>query len=231
MALTRIDHIGIASNDLESAVAFYSEMLDLPAGQIGDGDLAGIEIPVGRSAIRLRKTGDGESEGIAYLAFEDDDATEVRWLDPAENHGLRIAVVPPDGDIASAPHNVECIDHVVITSGDSARCAAHFRDNLGIEIKRAMTRPGTGAHLEFAKLVDVVLEFGGPPEPRPGPLNARIWGLVFTVKDIDGTVAHLRANDYPVTDSKPAVQPGAKISMVKEGTGGVPFALIQYNAM
>ena len=229
--LTRIDHIGIASNDLESAVTFYSEMLDLPAGEIGEGEFAGIEIPVGKSAIRIRKAGDGESEGITYLAFEDDSAREAAWLEPNDNHGLRIAVVPPDGQITVGRHNVECIDHVVITSADSARCAAHFKNHLGIEIKRAMTRPGTGAHLEFAKLVDVVLEFGGPPEPKPGPLNARIWGMVFTVKDIDGTVAHLRDNGYPVTEPKAAVQPGAKIAMVKEGTGGVPFALIQYNAL
>jgi predicted enzyme related to lactoylglutathione lyase len=94
-----------------------------------------------------------------------------------------------------------------------------------------MTRPGTNAHLEFAKLVDVVLEFGGPPEPKAGPLEARIWGMVFTVADIDATVARLRENGYPVTEPKPAVQPGARIAMVKEGTGGVPFALIQYNAL
>ena len=48
MMLTRVDHIGIASNDLEAAITFYSEMLDLPAGQIGDGEFAGVEIPVGR---------------------------------------------------------------------------------------------------------------------------------------------------------------------------------------
>jgi hypothetical protein len=55
--------------------------------------------------------------------------------------------------------------------------------------------------------------------------------MVFTVANIDATIAHLRDNGYPVTEPKPAVQPGAKIAMVKEGTGGVPFALIQYNAL
>lgn len=231
MNISRIDHVGIVTNDLERALAFYSGMLDLPAAEVGEGELAGIEIPVGRSAIRLRKAAEGQAEGIAYLAFESEGTAAPNWLDPADHLGLRLALVPGGGASNPLPHNVECIDHIVITSGDSARCAAHFRDRLGIEIKRTMTRPGTGAHLEFAKLADVVLEFGGPPEPRPGPLNARIWGMVFTVKDIDGTVAHLRANGYPVTEPKPAVQPGAKIAMVKAGTGGVPFALIQYNAL
>jgi predicted enzyme related to lactoylglutathione lyase len=229
--LRRVAHIGIAAADMEAAMRFYSEMLALPAAEAGEEDLAGIELPVGRSAIRLRKAAAGEPEGIAYPAFESDEASRPAWLDATANLGLRLAVVPPRSLPEPDHPNVEAIDHVVITSGDSARCAAHFRDNLGIEIKRTMTRPGTGAHLEFAKLVDVVIEFGGPPEPRPGPLNARIWGMVFTVRDIERTVAHLRGNGYPVTEPRPAVQPGAKIAMVKEGTGGVPFALIQYNAL
>jgi catechol 2,3-dioxygenase-like lactoylglutathione lyase family enzyme len=229
--LNRIDHVGIATADVESGLRFYHEMLGLPAAEAGEGDFAGIEIPVGRSAIRLRKAAVSAPEGISYLCFESESAAAPAWLEPADHLGLRLAVVPPNGAAAPADHNVTCIDHLVITSNDSAACAAHFRDNLGIEIKRTMTRPGTGAHLEFAKLVDVVLEFGGPPEPKPGPLNARIWGMVFAVRDIDATVEHLRANGYPVTDPRPAVQPGAKISMVKEGTAGVPFALIQYNAL
>jgi catechol 2,3-dioxygenase-like lactoylglutathione lyase family enzyme len=229
--LTRVHHVGIATTDLEAGLRFYRDMLGLPAAEAGDGALGGVEIPVGRSAIRIAKAAEGAPEGIDYLCFETDEpGAQTRWLDADAHLGLRLAVVPADGQPEAADHNVTCIDHLVITSADSARCAAHFRDALGIEIKRTMTRPGTGAHLEFAKLVDVILEFGGPPEPKPGPLNARVWGMVFAVRDLDGTVERLRANGYPVTDPRPAVQPGAKISMVKEGTAGVPFALIQYGA-
>jgi catechol 2,3-dioxygenase-like lactoylglutathione lyase family enzyme len=229
--ITRVDHVGIASADIDAALRFYRDMLSLPAAEAGKGEFAGVHLPVGQSAIRIRAAREGEPEGISYLAFEDTSAGAAAWL-PAEDHlGLRLAMVPPASPPEPDGRNVTCIDHVVISSGDSARCAAHFKENLGIEIKRTMTRPGTGAHLEFAKLVDVILEFGGPPEPRPGPLNARIWGMVFAVRDISATVAHLRDNGYPVTDPRPAVQPGAAISMVKEGTGGVPFALIQYGAL
>ncbi len=124
------------------------------------------------------------------------------------------------------------IDHIVISSNDSAATAKLFSENYGIEIKRVMSRPGTGAHLEFAKLDEVVLEFAGPGEVKSyDEVKARIGGVVLTVTDIDAAVAHLRGLGYDVSDARPAVQPGAKISAVKAGTHGVPFALIQYNAL
>ena len=44
------------------------------------------------------------------------------------------------------------IDHIVISSNNSGAVAQTFADNLGIEIKRKMIRPGTSAQLAFAKL-------------------------------------------------------------------------------
>lgn len=124
------------------------------------------------------------------------------------------------------------IDHIVISSNDSAATAKLFSENYGIEIKRVMSRPGTGAHLEFAKLDEIVLEFAGPGEVKPyDEVKARIGGVVLTVQDIDVAVERLRGLGYDVTDPRAAVQPGAKIAAVKAGTHGVPFAMIQYNAI
>ena len=123
------------------------------------------------------------------------------------------------------------IDHVVISSNHSAKTAELFSKTYDIEIKRTMSRPGTGAHMEFAKLDEVVLEFAGPGEPPEGEdPRARLSGFVFAVDDIDAAVKTIREAGYEVTEPKPAVQPGAKIAAVKSGTNGVPFALIQYGA-
>lgn len=124
------------------------------------------------------------------------------------------------------------IDHIVISSNDSGTVAQTFADNLGIEIKRKMIRPGTSAQLAFAKLQEVVLEFAGPPEVKPGEeVKARLWGMVLAVTDIEAAVNDLREQGYTVSDPSKAVQPGAKIATVKGGTSGVPFAIIQYNAV
>lgn len=124
------------------------------------------------------------------------------------------------------------IDHIVIASNDSAATAKLFADHFGIEIKRTMSRPGTRAHLEFAKLQEIVLEFAGPGDVQPyDEVKARLGGFVLAVEDIDRAIEAVRAAGFPVGDPHPAVQPGAKIASVKGGTGGVPFAFIQYNAI
>ncbi|MEO8539252.1 MAG: VOC family protein [bacterium] len=124
------------------------------------------------------------------------------------------------------------IDHIVISSNDSSTVAQTFADNLGIEIKRKMIRPGTSAQLAFAKLQEVIIEFAGPPEVKPGEeVKAKLWGMVVAVDDIEASVAELREKGYQVSDPSKAVQPGAKIATIKGGTSGVPFAMIQYNAL
>ncbi len=102
------------------------------------------------------------------------------------------------------------IDHIVISSNDSGTVAQTFADNLGIEIKRKMIRPGTSAQLAFAKLQEVVLEFAGPPQVTPGEeVKAKLWGMVLAVEDIEAAVASLREKGYTVSDPSKAVQPGA----------------------
>lgn len=124
------------------------------------------------------------------------------------------------------------VDHIVIASNDSAATAKHFSETFGFEIKRTMSRPGTRAHMEFAKLQEVVLEFAGPGEVQPyDEVRARLGGFVLAVEDIEQAVAVVREAGFPCGDPHPAVQPGAKIASVKAGTGGVPFAFIQYNAI
>jgi len=124
------------------------------------------------------------------------------------------------------------IDHIVISSNDSAATAELFASNFGIDIKRTMSRPGTRAHLEFAKLQEVVLEFAGPGDVQPyDEVKARLSGFVLAVPDIDAAVAELRAKGVDVGEPHAAVQPGAKLAGIRSGTNGVPLALIQYGAL
>lgn len=123
------------------------------------------------------------------------------------------------------------IDHIVIRSTDSAATAAHFSRLLAAPIRRTMTRPGTGAHLEFMKFGEIILEFAGPPQPEQGEPRAQLAGFVLCVRDIHAAVAELRAHGIPVGDPKPAVQPGALIATLRGGTHGVPLAIMQYDAL
>ena len=232
--ITRVRHVAIACRDIEESLRFYRDALGLAvvASQEDAQGRKTATLPAGRSAVLLIEA--GEDRGIDHLAFDAEGAELPRagqMLEPDEHLGANMALFPAIEAPPAPQSHVECIDHVVVSSGDSATVAAHFRDALGLEIKRTMARPGTNNHLEFGKLHDVVLEFAGPPTPRPGPVKAAFWGIVFTVDDIDFMSRAIREAGYPVGDPKAAVQPGAKICGVKSGTSGVPLALIQYNAL
>jgi len=124
------------------------------------------------------------------------------------------------------------IDHIVISSNDSAATATHFSETFGFPVKRTMSRPGSRAHLEFMKLDEVILEFAGPGEVQPyDEVKARLGGFVLAVEDIEKAIAACRAAGFECGEPHPAVQPGAKIASVKAGTCGVPLAFIQYNAL
>lgn len=156
----------------------------------------------------------------------------ISLVDPAETFGALVGVFPGERPSEPPRHDiVQCIDHVVVSSTDSAATAARFAALFDVPVKRTMARPGTNNHLEFMKPGEVVVEFGGPPEPKPEPVRAWVWGYVLTVWDMVRTVNAIRAAGWETTDPRPAVQPGARIAALKGGTDGVPFALIQYNAL
>lgn len=234
MTITRVRHAGVAVRDVEAAALFYRDVLRLPVLDASGGDLL---LGCGASAVLLMAPRtpaleawiDANGEGIHHLAFETDDPSADGALLPPEDHlGLGIALHPPGAPPPTATPDVHNIDHVVISSNDSGACAAHFAARFNLEIKRKMIRPGTNAQLAFGKLVDVILEFAGPPEPRPGELRAKYWGAVFNVSNIEGVLDRCRAAGLDTGEPKPAVQPGARIASIRNGTGGVPTALIEY---
>jgi hypothetical protein len=124
------------------------------------------------------------------------------------------------------------IDHIVIASNDSAATASLFAGHFAIPIKRTMSRPGTGAHLEFAKLEEVILEFAGPGEVKPyDEARAKLAGFVLAVPDMEAAIASVREAGYEAEEPHAAVQPGALFAAMQTGTHGVPLAFIQYNAL
>lgn len=204
---------------------------------------------------------ESRGEGMHHLCFESDDvaaeldaaaargielidrtprpglAGMIGFLHPMSNHGVLVEFATPLPGLnhrGQAPVEgvaASHIDHVVVGSNRSADTARHFSTSFGIEIKRTMSRPGTGAHMEFAKLDDVVLEFAGPGTPADEPPKAQLRGFVVAVADAEAAVQRVRDHGFESTDPRPAVQPTAVIAAVKNGTNGVPFAFIQYGAV
>jgi len=128
----KIDHIGIAVNNLDEAVKLYTEALGLSVSQIETVTEQKVRlamIPVGDSQIELLESTDSQGpiakyidqrgEGMHHLALEVDDIAatlavlkdkEVPLVDDEPRigaHGVKIAFIHPKG----AKALIELVEH------------------------------------------------------------------------------------------------------------------------
>jgi hypothetical protein len=160
-----------------------------------------------------------------WLAPEEGAAGVTAWaLD-----GLDV-VAPIDGiptvaptravpDPWTHPNGSTQLDHVVLSSPDSARTTAAL-EAVGLPAKR--TRDiGRGMQQVFFRAGEVIVELVGPLEPK-GDAPAAFYGLAINVDDLDATKEAL---GHLLTDPKDAVQPGRRIATLKTRDLGITTAI------
>lgn len=117
------------------------------------------------------------------------------------------------------PNGSTQLDHVVVSSPDSARTTAAL-EAVGLPAKR--TRDiGKGMQQVFFRAGEVIIELVGPVEPK-GDAPAGFYGLAINVEDLDATKASLGER---LTDPKDAVQPGRRIATLKTRDLGISTAI------
>jgi hypothetical protein len=168
-------------------------------------------------SVRLRLEGRGRRRGI------------VRWyvrgarslaLDGLETH----ASERPPAAGAEHPNGVVSIDHVVVLTPDIDRTAEVLR-GAGFAFRRTRegATPGGSLRQAFFRMGDVILELVLAPEGTSvakdpdGP--ARLWGISFLVRDMDGTAAAL---GELLGAPRYAVQPGRRIATLRPEAGVGP---------
>lgn len=171
------------------------------AGFAVDGDVCRV------GTVDLRLVGTHRGRGLMgwTLAGVDGATTSV--------DGVTTSVA--DGDAAKTaakadvqPNGVIEIDHVVLATPNVDRTMAAI-NRLGWEPRRERQgRLGDAPVRQvFYRPNRVIVEVVGPPEVSDdGP--ASLWGVTFTVADIDAAAAHFGPAASPVRE---AVQPGRKI--------------------
>jgi hypothetical protein len=165
---------------------------------------------IGATELRLRG-GDGGITGwtLAGLA-----GTEL--------DGLATAVAEPaDGPAPAHPNGVVGIDHVVVSTPDTARTFAALAA-AGMELRG--TRVAGTARQGFLLLREALVEVVGP-QVADGTHPAAFWGLTLVTRDLDGAARLLGDRLGAVKD---AVQPGRRIATVRADAAGVrvPLALM-----
>ena len=193
-------------------------------------DLHDDAVQVGRVLIRLGSSagaGGGAGDGGRGIA-----GWSLRGVSSAELDGLNTTISrsPPRAPAGAQPNGVLAIDHVVAFSPDFERTLGSLQ-TAGLELRRVREQPTpAGAPRQaFFRLGEEILELIELPEDRLAVAGgreapARLWGLAFTVEDLERSVETLGGRSSEI---RAAVQPGRRIATLRREAGlSVPVALM-----
>ena len=112
------------------------------------------------------------------------------------------------------------LDHVVVFAADPDQTIEEYAA-LDLAVRR-VRELGNGTRQTFFRAGEVIIELVGPiPDVR----GTRLWGLAFTVDDLDACAAGYGEKIGRVKD---AVQPGRRIATLRNGAFGltIPIAFM-----
>jgi hypothetical protein len=174
----------------------------------------------------LDVAGDADAWREAGFAVNDDEmyAGHVRFAIDRGTRGIaawHLADEPPDV-VAPVPHpnGTLLLDHLVVFTGDPARTTAAYAE-LGLDPRR-VREVGNGTAQAFFRAGEVIIELVGP---IPDVATERLWGLAFSVRDLEATAQLLQDRLGAIKD---AVQPGRRIATLRHEACGltVPIAFM-----
>ncbi|HJQ04478.1 MAG TPA: hypothetical protein VJ872_03485 [Nocardioides sp.] len=188
------------------------------AGFAVDGDVCQV------GSVTLRFVGRGAGRGVVGWGLSGVDISEIDGV-PVVADGFD--TLPTETDLASGPlrystNGTVAIDHLVLMTPDLDRTLGALA-GIGLEPRRHRDGElgGSAVRQVFYRLGEVVLEVVGDPEAH-GEGPASIWGITFTVADIDATAALLGDGVGRVKD---AVQPGRRITTLRGRDLGISTAV------
>jgi hypothetical protein len=119
---------------------------------------------------------------------------------------------------ARHPNGVVAIDHVVLMSPDLNRTVEAL-EAIGVQSRRTRDAELGGRPIRqiFFRMGEVIVEAVGSPDAT-GEGPSTLWGITYTVADIDATASFFGDGTAPVKD---AVQPGRRITTVRHREFGM----------
>lgn len=164
-------------------------------------------------AVRVRLLGRDHDGGIGSRGIVGWSLRHLPDHAPPDLDGVPTTRSPSAPAVPAAHANgVTGIDHVVLLSPDLRRTVSAL-SAIGMHPRRTRDAEISGAPIRqiFYRLGTVILEVVGAPDAADaGP--STLWGLTYTVADIDATAAFLGDHTAPVQE---AVQPGRRITTVR----------------
>lgn len=147
--------------------------------------------------------------------------------------GIKTFILQLEGGFSPVPvdkSSVHTLDHIVINTPNPDRAAANYGARLGLDLRLDRAAPEWKTRFLFFRLGGLTLEIINRMDEASDPQsNDRIWGLTWTVGDIDGARARLTGDGLDCSDIRTGRKPGTRVFTVKSGTLGVPTLFITHD--
>ena len=153
---------------------------------------------------------------------------------PDENTaGIKTFFIEEDSRIAAKPVADDCVhtlDHFVIATPNTDRTLAHYGARLGLDLRLDRAHPEWGAHFLFFKTGGLIFEIVQRlKEDTDLSANDQIFGLTWTVRDIEAAHARLSGLGLNVSEIRKGRKPGSTVFTVREATFNVPTLFISHS--
>ena len=147
--------------------------------------------------------------------------------------GIKTFILQLEGGfktVSTDNSSVHTLDHIVINTPNPERAAATYGARLGLNLRLDRTAPEWKTRFLFFRLGGLTLEIVNRLDQDNDPQsNDRIWGLTWTVRDIDGARARLVEEGLECSEVRKGRKPKTRVFTVKSGTLGVPTLFIAHD--
>ena len=123
---------------------------------------------------------------------------------------------------------IDRLDHVVVNTNDTRGFIDLYKDILGIRLSLDQFVEKWGGRMLFFRLNKTTIEVIGKDNQDDEDPEDSLWGLAWTVKDLDKAHKRLTSEGVEVTPIKKGRKPGTLVCTVKSHTRNVPTLLIQH---
>ncbi len=165
------------------------------------------------------------SSGLRGWVFVGDDAGTVPTGSETLIDGIPTMLERRGHESEPSAHRLGIlgVDHVVVMTGSLDRTCGAIADATGEPLRRVRDAGG-GVRQGFHKVGPIIIEVVERPD-LGSQMRASLWGLVFTVSDLDEVVSWLGPD--VISPPKDAVQQGRRIATLRTEAGlGVAVALM-----
>ena len=123
----------------------------------------------------------------------------------------------------SSPHK---LDHVVINTNDADGFIKIYQEIYGIRLALDKVIDAWNKRMLFFRLNKTTIEV--IEEKDTNPSFDKLWGLAWSVKNLNQTHARLKKAGVDISEIKPGIKENTKVATVKSHTHNVPTLLIEH---